>query len=153
LIASFIMVMWDLSMDPARATVNHAWIWHDGGGYFGVPFSNFLGWFLCVYTIFQLLAIYLIRDASAGRAAKAAKDNLPDTSKTNWHQANAMHAATSLEFVFLGFFPPKGTVTDATQQVWQLSAMYESMGLVALFTMVFVSVLVFFKVKANAQLT
>jgi uncharacterized membrane protein len=149
LIASFIMVMWDMCMDPARATVKQAWIWHDGGGYFGVPFSNFLGWFLCVYTIFQLLAIYLIRDAITGKVPQ----ELPaDTSKNNWHQANALYAATSLEFVFLGFFPPTGTVTDAAQQVWQLSAMYESLGLVALFTMVFVSVLVFFKVQANPQL-
>jgi hypothetical protein len=44
-------------------------------------------------------------------------------------------------------------VTDAAQQVWQLSALYESLGLVALFTMVFVSTLVFFKVQANAELT
>jgi uncharacterized membrane protein len=139
LIASFIMVMWDMCMDPARATVKQAWIWHDGGGYFGVPFSNFLGWFLCVYTIFQLLAIYLIRGASAGKVVQ--------------DQANAMYAATSLEFVTLGFFPPTGTVTDAVQQVWQLSALYETLGLVALFTMVFVSVLAFLKVQTNRELT
>jgi uncharacterized membrane protein len=150
LIASFIMVMWDMCMDPARATVKQAWIWHGGGGYFGVPFSNFLGWFLCVYTIFQLLALYLIRKAST---ASDTSGNLTGTSKNNWHQANALYAATSLEFVAFGFFPPTGTVTDAAQQVWQLSALYESLGLVALFTMVFVSVLVFFKVQANAELT
>jgi Carotenoid biosynthesis protein len=33
LVAAFVMVMWDLSMDPSRATVNLTWIWHDGGAY------------------------------------------------------------------------------------------------------------------------
>ena len=55
LVAAFVMVMWDLTMDPIAATVQKQWIWHDGGSYFGVPFVNYLGWLLCVYTIFQLL--------------------------------------------------------------------------------------------------
>ena len=62
-LAGFIMVMWDMSMDPARSTLAEAWIWHDGGSYFGVPFENFMGWFLCVYTIFQLYAL----SASSGK--------------------------------------------------------------------------------------
>ena len=53
LTTSFVMVMWDLSMDPARATVAQVWIWHEGGADFGVPFVNFAGWFLCVFTIFM----------------------------------------------------------------------------------------------------
>lgn len=141
-IASFIMVMWDMSMDPARATVKQAWIWHNGGGYFGVPFSNFVGWFLCVYTIFQLLALYLLRTGSQGRPSG-------DSTKANWHQVTAMYGATALEFVALGLFPPTGTVTDAAKQVWQITSIYESLGLVALFTMVFVACLGFFKVQAN----
>ncbi|MEZ4657404.1 MAG: carotenoid biosynthesis protein [Caldilineaceae bacterium] len=49
-LAGLIMVMWDMSMDPARSTLGESWIWRDGGGYFGVPFANFMGWFLCVWT-------------------------------------------------------------------------------------------------------
>jgi len=52
-LASFIMVSWDLSMDPPRAMRDQSLIWHDGGGYCGVPFSNFMGWSSRVYTIFQ----------------------------------------------------------------------------------------------------
>jgi putative membrane protein len=46
------MVAWDLSMDPVWSTVMHSWIWLQGGAYFGVPVSNFLGWYLTVYVIY-----------------------------------------------------------------------------------------------------
>src|SRR2546421_10279164 len=45
LIASFLMVVWDLCLDPGASTVRHTWIWEQGGGYFGVPLTNYLGWF------------------------------------------------------------------------------------------------------------
>jgi uncharacterized membrane protein len=60
-VASFIMVAWDFSQDPIWSTILHAWIWRDGGPYFGVPLSNFLGWFLTVYVFYQLFALYLRR--------------------------------------------------------------------------------------------
>lgn len=145
-VASFIMVMWDMSMDPARATVSKAWIWHDGGGYFGVPFSNFVGWFLCVYTIFQLLAIYLLRTGANG-ASQAGDDR-----QAHWHQVTALYGATFIEFAAFAWMPPQGTVTDAANQVWSLPALYETLGLVAMFTMLFVTVLAFFKVQASPKL-
>lgn len=59
LLASFLMLAWDLSMDPQWATVDRAWIWRDGGAFFGVPVSNFFGWFLTAYLFFQAFALYL----------------------------------------------------------------------------------------------
>jgi uncharacterized membrane protein len=58
LLASLIMVAWDLSMDPNWSTLHHAWIWQDGGSYFGVPISNFFGWFLTVYLYYQAFTLY-----------------------------------------------------------------------------------------------
>jgi uncharacterized membrane protein len=43
--ASFIMVSWDLTIDPTMSTIAGNWVWHNGGSYFGVPLSNFLGWY------------------------------------------------------------------------------------------------------------
>jgi len=48
-IGSFAMVMWDLTFDPRPSTIQHQWIWEQGGGYFGVPLTNYLGWFFTVY--------------------------------------------------------------------------------------------------------
>src|SRR6202048_2816215 len=58
-IASFAMVAWDLGFDPTSSTIHHTWIWEQGGGYFGVPLTNYLGWFFTVYVFFQLFALSL----------------------------------------------------------------------------------------------
>src|ERR1700726_166123 len=59
LVAAFIMVAWDFANDPVWANINRLWVWRHGGAYFGVPVTNFLGWYLVVYVIYQLFALYL----------------------------------------------------------------------------------------------
>lgn len=59
LIAASIMVAWDLSQDPVWSTILHAWIWLQRGAYFGVPVTNFFGWYLTVYVMYQWFALYL----------------------------------------------------------------------------------------------
>jgi uncharacterized membrane protein len=61
LVAAIIMVAWDLAMDPVWGTLLHAWVWLKGGSCFGVPVSNFAGWYLTVYVIYQIFALYLRR--------------------------------------------------------------------------------------------
>jgi putative membrane protein len=63
LTASFVMTVWDLSMDLVWADIDHAWVWRDGGSYYGVPISNFFGWFLTVYIVSQLFALYVRKRA------------------------------------------------------------------------------------------
>jgi uncharacterized membrane protein len=36
-IAGIIMTTWDLSMEAVWADIGRAWIWRDGGPFFGVP--------------------------------------------------------------------------------------------------------------------
>lgn len=61
LIASCVMVAWDLAIDPMFSVLAPAWKWPEGGAYFGVPVSNFFGWFVTVYCIYQSFALYLRR--------------------------------------------------------------------------------------------
>ena len=68
-IASFLMVMWDLCLDPTASTIRHIWIWEQGGGYFGVPLTNYLGWFFTVYVFLQLFALF-VRSRRAGEQEK-----------------------------------------------------------------------------------
>jgi putative membrane protein len=63
--ASFVMVAWDLAQDPVWSTVLHGWIWRDGGPWFGVPISNYLGWYGTVFVIYLLFALYLNRGMDA----------------------------------------------------------------------------------------
>jgi uncharacterized membrane protein len=58
-IAAFMMVLWDVCFDPLASTLRHWWIWEQGGGYFGVPLTNYLGWFFTVFVFYQLFALFL----------------------------------------------------------------------------------------------
>jgi Carotenoid biosynthesis protein len=58
LLAGAVMLAWDLSMEADWSTVDKAWIWRNGGPWFGVPLTNFLGWYLTVFLFFQAFALY-----------------------------------------------------------------------------------------------
>jgi len=146
-LASFIMVMWDMSMDPARATLAEVWIWHDGDGYFGVPFQNFMGWFLCVWTIFQLYAFYLRRQASGAGVVTQT-----DAQKSEWHQMTALYGTLILEFLSMAALTTNMALVDQAGQSWNPRDMYETLALVSIFSMLFVTVLCFIKVQASDQL-
>lgn len=146
-IAAFIMVMWDLSMDPSRATMSQAWIWRDGGSYFGVPFVNFVGWFVTVYLIFQILALVLTRQ----QPQRDPSTNGDDRRQT-WHLNTAFYFATFVEFPAMAWLAADRPLTDAAKVVWSSRAMFESLGLVAIFTMGFVCCLAAFSVRQAGPL-
>lgn len=59
-LAAAAMTAWDLSSDPVWSTIAHAWIWLDGGPYFGVPLSNFAGWYLTAF-LYYLCFVFSVR--------------------------------------------------------------------------------------------
>ena len=138
MIASFVMVMWDMVMDPVNATIGGNWIWEDGGSYFGVPLSNYLGWLLCVFTIFQLFALYL---AWRGPAAEASGSHIRTADKGYWYQAIIPFFAISLASTLYTFVSADALVADPTGQPWHTRDIFESMTLVGVFTVWFVCLL------------
>lgn len=132
-LASFLMVSWDLTFDPAASTIARSWVWRDGGEYFGVPVSNFLGWYLTVYVFFQLFALYQSRRPAAGRSAARASLFEPKL----WWPALVMYAASGSRAVLALWFRPAGpaTITDQVGVVWNVEALYGVCALAAIFTM------------------
>lgn len=55
LVAGAAFTAWDFFLDPQMVGWNF-WQWHRKGGYFGIPWINFLGWFLVGSAISYLLA-------------------------------------------------------------------------------------------------
>jgi putative membrane protein len=68
-VAAFVMTAWDLAQDPVWSTMLHAWAWHDGGLWFGVPLRNYFGWFCHVFLILFLFALYQRKRGSERPAA------------------------------------------------------------------------------------
>ena len=129
-IASFVMVMWDLCFDPTASTIRHIWIWEQGGGYFGVPLTNYLGWFFTVYVFFQVFALYL-------RFRKASREGEEPTLPGSYYaQAIVMYALIGLVIVVSYLVAgPTMAITDAVGIVWQTRSIAEAEATVSIFTM------------------
>jgi uncharacterized membrane protein len=147
-VAGFIMVSWDLTFDPVASTIARSWVWHDGGAYFGVPVSNFLGWYLTVYVFFQLFALYRSRHMAGLPIAARAGAFAPGF----WGPALAMYAATALRPVVTLFFLPSGptTVTDPAGVIWNVAALNGVVALAGIFTMGAFSLLALLRLTEGA---
>ena len=133
-IGSAVMVMWDLTFDPTASTIKHFWIWEQGGGYFGVPLTNYVGWFFTVYVFLQLFALFL-------RLRRAGADSLP-LPASYYAQAVASYAVIGVAAVLSYLvFTGNTVVTDAAGVVWQTRSITEAEAAVSIFTMIFVSIL------------
>ena len=136
LVASFAMVAWDLSLDPAASTINKVWIWEHSGGFFGVPLVNFLGWSLTVYLFFQLFALYL----------RARGPQSADRSHSSDVQAVVQYAAIAVGFFVTYATGERTVVTDALGQTWHTADIYETSALTTVYGLVFIAALAFLRI-------
>ena len=65
-LGSFLLLSWDLSLDPAMSFVTKYWVWSGEGQYYGMPLLNLLGWFVTGVVI--MIALDALR---AGRWTSA----------------------------------------------------------------------------------
>ena len=132
-IAAFIMVMWDLTVDPISSTLQGLWVWTTPGAYFGVPISNFFGWFLVVYLFFQIFALYISRydTIKFQKASEIFK-------KPYWSEAAAVYGITAI-----------GTILSI---FYQFNDITISMALITVFTMIFVALLALINIWNNENL-
>lgn len=129
LISAFLMTSYDLCFDPVASTILKHWTWRDGGYYFGVPYMNFLGWYLTVYIIFQLFAYYLL---------KSPQDEPVNTSKEfDWAFPVLIFFITGLNFLFTPL------IANDNPDI------HHSLSLVTLFTMIFSSILAYINVRTK----
>ncbi len=72
--ATLLLLLVDAVLDPGAASLGF-WKWPDGGAYYGVPLSNYLGWTLSG-SVASALVLYLTRRGSAGRQPPGMVDSL-----------------------------------------------------------------------------
>jgi uncharacterized membrane protein len=130
-VAAFVVVQWDVVMDPPNATLYRAWIWHEGGGYFGVPLSNYAGWFLTVWLFYQAFALALHFRLDLVRPRTRSVGLLPIL----------VYLAVALSFALSALTGPDGEVADASGHVWRTQDLHATTIVVVTFTMLFTAVL------------
>lgn len=130
--AAFVMVMWDLVMDPLNSTIGHTWIWHDGGGYNGVPLTNYLGWYLTVWTVYQVFTLILHFRQGLMR---------PQPARGFWAMPVIIYGVTAVSYIAVYLFAQHSTVVDATGRSWTTAGISETSVTVMLFTMLFATFL------------
>jgi uncharacterized membrane protein len=141
IVAAFVMTQWDVVMDPPLSTISKAWIWHDGGAHFGVPLSNYAGWFLTSWLFYQAFALYLSRRSVSS----------PPTvhEPTLRLVAIVLYLGSGLTHLTPWLLGQSGEVTDAAGHLWRISDLRATTALTMLFTMFFTSVLAVLRLAAD----
>lgn len=143
-VAAVAMTAWDLALDPGASTVNRFWIWEDGGGFFGVPLVNFLGWTFTVYLFMQVFALHLRL-----RGPVTAAGENPSTSSDL--QGVLLYAATTVSFYARLFTGEDTTVTDAVGVVWRTADIYEASALMVIYGMSFLALLALLRIAQRRR--
>ena len=55
LLGACLLVAWDLLLDPAMSRVTSYWIWGEEGSYYGMPWTNLLGWVITGFVLVAML--------------------------------------------------------------------------------------------------
>lgn len=69
-VAAAILTAWDVAMDPAMVKTYH-WVWHEPGAFYGMPYTNWLGWLATGFVIAWLMLRFVPPSAFAARVAPA----------------------------------------------------------------------------------
>lgn len=139
-VAAFTLTQWDVVMDPANATIGRAWAWFESGGYFGVPLSNFLGWFLTTWLFFQGFALFAYRDRGRSRSVRRSPAFLA--------VPVLLYAASALCHL-PPLLDPDAVVVDAGGRAWSSADIRETAAIMALFTMLPVALLALMKLAGT----
>jgi uncharacterized membrane protein len=55
IMGSLLLLSWDLTLDPAMSFLTPFWVWGEVGLYYGMPFSNLVGWFVTGILLMAIL--------------------------------------------------------------------------------------------------
>ncbi|HET6838731.1 MAG TPA: carotenoid biosynthesis protein, partial [Bradyrhizobium sp.] len=143
IVAALVMTQWDVVMDPPLATISKAWIWHDGGAHFGVPLSNYFGWFLTAWLFYQAFAIYLSRRKVPAQSVGHARGLRL--------AAILLYLGSGLAHVTPWAMGQSGEVADAANHLWRIEDLREATVVTLLFTMFVTSMLAIVRLATDGS--
>ncbi len=112
LLGAAVMTAWDLGLDPRMSGPQVlAWVWENGGAYFGIPYQNFIGWMATTFTVY--LAV---------RWAEAARKDGPEPSGAVVALPLAAYGLMALRYVLFPEPPEVAVITAFAMGIPLLAA-------------------------------
>lgn len=147
IVSSFLFVALDFTTDPLLVTVTHMYWWEEPGTYYGIPYQNYLGWFLFAYVMYQIIALILYKQKNLTPCAAAKK-------KQFWYYPVLIYGMLFIQHIFYLFIQTDATtVAVQTGEVFAVSQIYKGVSLVAIDTILAFSVLAFLRVFRSTELS
>lgn len=123
---------WSSTTIP-RGRLDEWWIWENGGGFFGVPLSNVLGWTFTVSLFMQVFALYL--------RYRGPEPATPSPRTAGDLTAVVLYAATTVTFLNNYLTRDRMPVPDPSGTTWQTGDIDDSSLLLAVYGMLFLALL------------
>lgn len=146
-VSAFLMTSWDVVFDPTWSTHFQTWIWEDGGGFFGVPLSNYLGWYVVTWIFFQGFALYLSRNPASIRT-----EGLPKA-RGYWMVTIVLYLLVAGGYAVNYLVLPAEQITDSTGMTWRSKDIDETAVIIAIYTMGFGAVLAILRLLGTGRET
>ena len=143
LVASLIMLAWDLAQDPVWSTVLHGWVWLDGGPWFGVPVSNYFGWYATVFVIYLIFALFLRSKPTIERPLNPAWSRSAVLFYALCAAGNVLQTAHRADPAFL---------QDPAGRMWRVADITAASALVSIFVMGAFAALAWIKIAKQEKL-
>jgi uncharacterized membrane protein len=116
-VATALLVSWDLALDPAMSRLMPYWVWESEGPYYGMPLLNLVGWYVTGFALMAALALLKV---------DRWLDRVPTTPLLGVYTANlalpvVMAAAAGLwPAAVLAVVPVAFAATAARARAWSL---------------------------------
>jgi len=117
--ASVVMSWWSFVTEPISSTVQNKWIWENSGSYNGVPITNFFGWMLALYLVYQAFSLYLRKKHPRSTAPKA----------SFWLFPTLFYLSYALAVIAASVSVKSEFIRDAVGKSWDVKSIYATAAL------------------------
>lgn len=150
ILGSVLFVTADYATDPILSTIHQTHIWEKPGVYYGIPWQNYMGWYVMAYAIYFCIALYIY---FAEKNEKLPKEPSVAKRKAFWISPTLLYFSLWIQFPFYAMIKEEHLVTVASNgQSFMTSQIYWGVFIVMIGAMVPVTLTTIMRVLSDKDL-